>query len=152
MLPNVNVIEQNSNFSSSHQTPMLVKAESRDDEETIFDSRKSSITSSENQINAKIVDKNLNIINLILILFGVLSISFIVSDEYTFLTSIRETFHDFDLIKKAEIIKKDSRLNHFILCMVVSGISFTIKSLHLKKILFNIHMNQSYFRCMKATC
>ena len=80
LLPNVNVIEQNSNFSSSHQTPMLVKAESRDDEETIFDSRKSSITSSENQINAKIVDKNLNIINLILILFGVLSISFIVSD------------------------------------------------------------------------
>ena len=59
---------------------MLVKAESRDDEETIFDSRKSSITSSESQINAKIVDKNLNIINLILILFGVLSISFIVSD------------------------------------------------------------------------
>ena len=59
---------------------MLVKAESRDDEETIFDSRKSSITSSGSQINAKIVDKNLNIINLILILFGVLSISFIVSD------------------------------------------------------------------------
>ena len=78
LLPNV-AIQQHSN-SSPHQVPMLVKAESREDEETIFDSRKSSINSSENQIDAKIMDKNLNIINLILILFGVLSISFIVSD------------------------------------------------------------------------
>ena len=77
LLPNVS--QQHSNLSP-HQEPMLVKAESRDDEETIFDSRKSSISSSKSQINPKIVDKNLNIINLILILFGVLSISFIVSD------------------------------------------------------------------------
>ena len=52
--------------------PMLVKSESRDDEETIFDTRKSCDSRFERS-------GNMRIINILLILFGLFSIAFIVS-------------------------------------------------------------------------
>ena len=54
----------------------------RDDEETLFDGRRPQLSAAgvnEDKMNQKIVDKNLKIINLILILFGLLSVTFIVS-------------------------------------------------------------------------
>ena len=54
----------------------------RDDEETLYDGRRLPLSAAgvnEDKMNQKIVDKNLKIINLILILFGLLSITFIVS-------------------------------------------------------------------------
>ena len=52
--------------------PMLVKSESRDDEETIFDMSKSCDSRLEHS-------GNMRIINIILIFFGLFSIAFIVS-------------------------------------------------------------------------
>ena len=54
----------------------------RDDEETLYDGRRLPLSAAgvnEDKMNQKIVDKNLKKINLILILFGLLSITFIVS-------------------------------------------------------------------------
>ena len=56
----------------------------RDDEETLFDGRRPQLSAAgvnEDKMNQKIVDKNLKIINLILILFGLLSAFFIVSKK-----------------------------------------------------------------------
>ena len=56
----------------------------RDDEETLYDGRRLPLSAAgvnEDKMNQKIVDKNLKIINLILILFGLLSITFIVSTK-----------------------------------------------------------------------
>lgn len=58
----------------------------RDDEETLYDGRRPPLSTAgvnEDKMNRKIVDKNLKIINLILILFGLLSITFIVSRYFT---------------------------------------------------------------------
>ena len=56
----------------------------RDDEETLYDGRRLPLITAginEDKMNQKIVDKNLKIINLILILFGLLSAFFIVSKK-----------------------------------------------------------------------
>ena len=56
----------------------------RDDEETLYDGRRLPLIAAgvnEDKMNQKIVDKNLKIINLILILFGLLSVCFIVSKK-----------------------------------------------------------------------
>ena len=56
----------------------------RDDEETLYDGRRLPLSAAgvnEDKMNQKKVDKNLKIINLILILFGLLSITFIVSTK-----------------------------------------------------------------------
>ena len=58
------------------------KFDLRDDEETLFDGRRPQLSAAgvnEDKMNQKLVDKNLKIINLILILFGLLSVTFIVS-------------------------------------------------------------------------
>ena len=87
LLPTATIIEPIPPPNDCDQKhPMLSSVrerdEARDTEDILFDSRKSSFcngAAGEANLTQKIMDKNLKLINIILILFGVLSILFIVS-------------------------------------------------------------------------
>ena len=87
LLPTATIIEPIPPPNDCDQKhPMLSSVrerdETRDTEDILFDSRKSSFcngAAGEANLTQKIMDKNLKLINIILILFGVLSILFIVS-------------------------------------------------------------------------
>ena len=87
LLPTATIIEPIPPPNDCDQKhPMLgsvrERDEARDTEDILFDSRKSSFcngAAGEANLTQKIMDKNLKLINIILILFGVLSILFIVS-------------------------------------------------------------------------
>ena len=87
LLPTATIIEPIPPPNDCDQKhPMLSSVrerdEARDTEDILFDSRKSTFcngAAGEANLTQKIMDKNLKLINIILILFGVLSILFIVS-------------------------------------------------------------------------
>ena len=87
LLPTATIIEPIPPPNDCDQKhPMLgsvrERDEARDTEDILFDSRKSSFcngAAGDANLTQRIMDKNLKLINIILILFGVLSILFIVS-------------------------------------------------------------------------